>query len=81
MSGGPWDMFRTGGPFDQMFNPNKAGASNMEKGQAWRAKVFDGKLFLPAEQVIELLRENDVLPKTRERLEGHVATQAGPSSG
>lgn len=43
-----------------------------EKGLAWRAKVIDDKMYLPLEQVIELLAQNDVLPKVRRGLEKHL---------
>lgn len=43
-----------------------------EKGLIWEAKEFNGKLYLPIGQVIELLKQNNVLPKVRAGLERHV---------
>lgn len=40
-----------------------------EKGLPWHAKQIDGKLYVPLEQVVELLKQNDVLPKVRKGLE------------
>lgn len=43
-----------------------------EKGLPWTAKKIDGKLYVPLEQVIELLQQNNVLPAVRRGLEKHV---------
>lgn len=48
-------------------NPKKP-----EKGLPWAAKRIDGKLYLPIEQVVELLKQNDVLPAVRRGLERHI---------
>jgi hypothetical protein len=44
----------------------------VEKGLPWRAKTLDGELYLPLAQVVELLKQNDVLPAVRRGLEKHL---------
>lgn len=44
----------------------------VEKGLPWRAKEINGKLYLPIEQVCELLEQNNVLPAVRRGLEKHI---------
>lgn len=66
--------------FDDIFGKGPLGGSvpraptpkKTEKGLPWRAKQIDGKLYLPLEQVIELLQINGVLPAVRRGLEKHL---------
>lgn len=44
----------------------------VEKGLPWHAKEFNGKLYLPIDEVCELLKQNDVLPQVRRGLEKHI---------
>jgi hypothetical protein len=44
-----------------------------EKGLPWNAKTIDGKMYVPLEQVVELLKQNDVLPAVRRGLEKHLS--------
>jgi len=48
-----------------------------EKGVAWEAKEIDGKLYVSLEQVLELLENNNILPKMRERLRARTQTTQG----
>lgn len=43
-----------------------------EKGLPWRAKSINGELYVPLEQVVELLKQNEVLPAVRRGLEKHL---------
>lgn len=63
------------GMFDDLFDGESGGLGipSEEKGLPWRAKKIDGKLYLPLEQVVELLKQNDVLPKVRAGLEKHLS--------
>lgn len=65
-------------PFDQfegLFGSTGLSAPvKEEKGVAWEAKVIDHKLYLPAEQVLQLLESNAVLPKMQARLDAHIRT-------
>lgn len=59
--------------FGNLFSgPGGFGGPETEKGVPWEAKEIDGKIYLPAEQVVEVLKINDVLPKTRAALERHL---------
>lgn len=71
-----------GSPFDD-FDPLFSGAFPPgavppsvpkvdEKGVAWNAKEFNGKLYLPAEEVVELLESNGLLPKMQAALNRHI---------
>lgn len=70
----PFDhLFSPDSPFARGFNKAKADAKNKpEKGLPWAAKEIGGKLYVPLEQVIELLQQNDVLPAVRRGLERHI---------
>jgi hypothetical protein len=52
--------------------PPPTGPSKTEKGIPWAAKRIDGKLYVPLEQVHELLKINDILPAVRRGLEKHL---------
>ena len=43
-----------------------------EKGVPFHAKKVDGQLYLPAVEVLELLKSNNVLPKQQAALERHL---------
>lgn len=67
--GNPFDVF------DGVFGttpPSERTRPRPEKGLPWRAKQIDGKLYLPIEQVCELLEQNGVLPQVRRGLEKHI---------
>ena len=49
---------------------------NTEKGVAWSAKLINGQLYVPIEQVAELLANNNILPKMQERIKANVQAQA-----
>jgi hypothetical protein len=51
-------------------------ARKEEKGIPWEAKIIDGAYYVPLEQVAELLKQNDVLPKVRAGIERRV--EKGP---
>lgn len=63
-------------PFDQFDGVFKSSGLatpvKEEKGVAWEAKLIDDKLYLPIEQVLELLESNSVLPKMQARLDAHI---------
>lgn len=62
------------GQFGDLFDKKGFGAAvkpKPEKGLPWRAKEINGKLYLPIEQVCELLEQNNVLPAVRRGLEKH----------
>lgn len=65
MADGPLFSDLLDGPFGRP--PKKP-----EKGLPWRAKTIDGKMYVPLEQVVELLEQNDVLPAVRKGLEKHL---------
>lgn len=64
------------GDFDNLFQEQvrRTGKppKDVEKGLPWAAKNIDGKLYVPLEQVVELLKINDVLPAVRRGLEKHL---------
>lgn len=62
------------GEFDDAFRDavSSTKSKKEEKGLPWAAKKFDGKLYLPLEQVVELLKINDALPAVRRGLEKHL---------
>lgn len=65
-----------GDMFDGLFGKDKPSATvpkkRPEKGLPWAAKTIDGKLYLPLEQVVELLKQNEVLPAVRRGLEKYL---------
>lgn len=68
---GPSDPFGIG----SMFPDSAASAPKKkkeEKGLPWEAKTINGKMYLPLAQVVELLKQNDVLPAVRKGLEKHL---------
>lgn len=71
--GGPFD-----GPLGDLFGgvTRPSGPKKEEKGVPWRAKVIDGKFYIPLEQVAELLEANSVLPKVAEGVRRRV--EKGP---
>jgi len=74
MSSNPFENL--GGLFDNNFGAKvprtPTPKKSPEKGLPWAAKTIDGKLYLPLEQVVELLRRNNVLPAVRRGLEKHL---------
>lgn len=70
---GPGDPFNPSGIFDSFPKPPPTPKPKpaLEKGLPWRAKEINGKLYLPIEQVCELLEQNNVLPAVRRGLEKH----------
>lgn len=58
--------------FGDLFSRLGAPKPKPEKGIPWAAKNIDGKIYVPLEQVVELLRSNDVLPAVRKGLEKHL---------
>lgn len=76
-----------GGLFDGMFGqggipkPPNPPVKKPEKGLPWRAKTIDGKMYLPLEQVVELLKTNDVLPAVRRGLERHLPKKEENNGG
>lgn len=60
------------GPFGDGRVPRQPSPKKVEKGLPWHAKKIDGRLYLPLEQVIELLKINSVLPGVRKGLEKHL---------
>lgn len=66
--GDPFDIF--GGAIPPSMVPPTT--PKVEKGLPWRAKEINGKLYLPIEQVCELLEQNNVLPQVRRGLEKHI---------
>jgi hypothetical protein len=63
-------MFPDG--LDDLFKGKSPEKKKPEKGLPWHAKNIDGKLYLPLEEVVELLKMNDVLPAVRKGLEKHL---------
>lgn len=49
-----------------------------EMGVAWHAKEIDGKLYVSLEEVLQLLENNNILPKMQTRLRAR--TQSSESS-
>lgn len=70
---GPGDPFSAFG--SAFLNPPKA-SPPAEKGLPWEAKEINGKLYLPIEQVCELLKQNNVLPQVRAGLERHIKKES-----
>ncbi len=76
-------MAESSNPFGDMFGGGPSGFGTQfptsrpdaEKGVAWDAKLLGGKLYVPLEQVAELLKNNDILPKMQERINMHIQVQ------
>lgn len=64
--------------FDKAFGdmPNIPKQKKPEKGLPWEAKLIDDKYYVPLSQVVELLKQNDVLPAVRRGLENRIQLQA-----
>lgn len=69
------------GPFGDGLNHSMKGQGPLsqpapkkkEKGVPWSAKIIKGKYYVPLEQVVELLKQNEVLPAVRRGIEDRIA--------
>lgn len=61
-------------PFGEIFGPGFGPRKpTPEKGVQLHAKVIDGKAYIAAEDVVELLKINGLLPGIRKLLEQRIA--------
>ena len=72
MQNDPFGMDDLFGKPSRSVPPPRGPPRKAEKGLPWAAKRIDGKLYVPLEQVHELLKINDVLPAVRRGLERHL---------
>lgn len=71
-----------GSDFSELFDQHFGSGSPLmkkkepEKGLPWKAKIIDDQYYVPLSQVVELLKQNDVLPAVRRGLENRIQLQA-----